>query len=218
MPNKETANIMIVDDHPLLVQGLSDGLAAIPDFNVVATANSLAEARDFAKSNVLHLIIIDLFLPDGNGINLAAEFGTSYPDVPILIYTSNNDPTAVAEARIAGARGYLLKGAALQTVILAIEVILAGGIYLDRGLPKSKKIELPAPKLTPAEEKVMRRYARWMTDKEISKDLNIKLVTVKSHRNNIMWKLGFYNTPQIYREAIKRYGNPDDPNYIEVTL
>ena len=80
-----------------------------------------------------------------------------------------------------------------------------------------KRIEL-APKLTPTEDKVMRRYARWMTDKEISKDLNIKLVTLKCHRNNIMWKLGLYNLPQIYREAIKRYGNPVDPNYIAVDL
>ena len=201
----------------MLVQGLSDGLSTVPNFNVVAAANTLAEARDLAKSNALHLVIIDLFLPDGNGINLAMEFGTSYPDVPVLIYTSDNDPRHVTAARNAGARGYLLKGADLQRVILAIEVVWAGGIYLDRNLPKSKRIE-PAPELTPTEEKVMRRYARWMIDKEISKDLNIKLVTVRCHRNNIMWKLGLYNLPQIYREAIKRYGNPDDPNYIEVAL
>ncbi|SFN58541.1 DNA-binding response regulator, NarL/FixJ family, contains REC and HTH domains [Nitrosospira briensis] len=217
MSNKEPVHILIVDDHPMLVQGLSDGLSTVPNFNVVAAANTLAEARELAQSTTLHLAIIDLFLPDGNGINLAMEFGTNYPDVPLLIYTSNNDPRVVTEARNAGARGYLLKGADLQRLILAVEVVLAGGIYLDRDLPKSKRIE-PAPKLTPTEDKVMRRFARWMTNKEVSKDLNIKLVTVRCHRTNIMWKLGLYNTPQLYREAIKRYGNPDDPNYIWVDL
>jgi DNA-binding NarL/FixJ family response regulator len=217
MSNKEPVHIMIVDDHPAIIQALTDLLKNVPPFQVVAAAQTLTEARDLAKSNVLHLVIIDLFLLDGNGINLTMEFGMSYPDVPVLIYTSSNDPRHVTEARNAGARGYLLKGADLQKVILAIEVIWAGGIYLDRNLPKSKRIE-PAPELTPTEDKVMRRYARWMTDKEISKDLNIKLVTVRCHRNNITWKLGLYNLPQIYREAIKRYGNPDDPNYIEVDL
>lgn len=220
MLNKESAepvNIMVLDDHPAIIQALTNVIKNVPGWNVVAAASTLDEARDLAKSNVLHLVIIDLILKDGNGINLAMELGTSHPDVPVLIFTAIDDPRVVTEARNAGVRGYLVKGADLQRLVLAIEVVLAGGIYLDRDLPKSKRIE-PAPKLTPTEEKVMRRYARWMTNKEISKDLNIKLVTVGCHRTNIMWKLGLYNTPQIYREAIKRYGNPDDPNYIEVAL
>lgn len=214
----EPINIMIVDDHPAIIQALTSVLKNIPAFKVIVAAKTLAEAHNLAQSITLHLVIIDLFLPDGNGINLAMELGTSHPDVAVLIYTANDDPRVVTEARNAGARGYLLKGAELERLILAIEVVLAGGIYLDRDLPKRKRVELPAPALTLTEDKVMRRYARWMTDKEISVDLNIKLVTVKCHRTNIMWKLGLYNTPQIYREAIKRYGNPDDPNYVEVDL
>ncbi|WP_176754616.1 response regulator transcription factor [Nitrosospira sp. Nl5] len=210
---------MIVDDHPVLIKGLSDALQAEPTFNIVAAAGTLAEARDFAQCNALHLVIIDLFLPDGNGINLAMEFGTLYPDLPLLIYTSDNDPRHVTEARNIGVRGYLLKGTELAKLILAIEVVLAGGFYLDRNLPKIKVINpLPASKLTPSEEKVMRRFARWMTTREVSEDLGLKLPGVRAHRNNIMWKLDLKNTPQLYREAIKRYGNPDDPNYIWVDL
>ncbi|WP_074748547.1 response regulator [Nitrosospira multiformis] len=208
---------MIVDDHPVLVKGLLDALQAEPAFNVVAAAGTLAEARNLAQCHALHLVIIDLFLPDGNGINLAMDFGTSYPDLPVLIYTSNNDPRAVTEARNAGARGYLLKGTKLEKLIWVVEVVLAGGFYRDPNLPKVEDPE-PAPKLTPSEEKVMRRFARWMTTKEVSEDLGLKLAGVRAHRNNIMWKLGLYNTPQLYREAIKRYGNPDDPNYIEIDL
>lgn len=62
----------------------------------------------------------------------------------------------------------------------------------------------------------MRRFASWMTTKEVREDLGLKLFGAKAHRNNIMWKLDLYNTPQLYREAIKRYGNPDDPNYIAI--
>ena len=206
---------MIVDDHPGLVEGLRNALQAEPTFNVVATATTLAEARSLAQCNTLHLIIIDLFLPDGNGINLAIEFSSHYSDLPLLIYTSDNDPRHVTEARNAGVRGYLLKGTELEKIILAIEVILAGGIYIDRNLSKTKPVP-PVPKLTPSEEKVLRRFARWMTTKEVSEDLGLKLAGVRAHRNNIMWKLGLYNTPQLYREAIKRYGNPDDPNYLAI--
>lgn len=217
MPNRESVNIMIVDDHPVLIKGLSEALQAEPAFNVVAAAGTLAEARNLAQCNALHLVILDLSLPDGNGINLALEFGTRYPDLPLLIYTSDDNPTHVTEARNAGVRGYLLKGTELEKLILAIEVVLAGGFYLDRNL--RRVIEpLPTPKLTLSEEKVMRRFARWMTTREVSEDLGLKLTGVRAHRNNIMWKLGLYNTPQLYREAIKRYGNPDDPNYIWVDL
>jgi DNA-binding NarL/FixJ family response regulator len=210
---------MIVEDHPLLVKGLSNALQAEPTFNVVAAAGTLAEARDLVRRNDLHLVIIDLSLIDGNGINLAREFGTLYPDLPLLIYTNDEDPRHVTEARNAGVRGYLLKRTEFEKLILAIEVVLAGGFYLDRNLPKKKVIEpLPAPELTATEDKVMRRFARWMTNKEISEELKIKLVTVRSHRTNIMWKLGLYNTPQLYREAIRRHGNPDDPNYICVDM
>jgi len=209
---------MIVDDHPLLVEGLRNALQAEPTFNVVASATTLAEARDLAQCNTLHLVIIDLFLTNNeNGINLAIEFGTRYPDLPLLMYTANNDLRNVIEARNAGVRGYVLKGTKLDKIILAIEVILAGGFYLDRNLPPPLPDPIPPPKLTPSEEKVLRRFARWMTTKEVSEDLGLRLPGVRAHRNNIMWKLGLYNTPQLYREAIKRYGNPDDPNYIAIT-
>lgn len=210
---------MIVDDHPMLVNGLRNALQTEPSFNVVACATTLAEACDLARHNTLHLVIIDLFLPDGNGINLAKEFGTRYPDLPLLIYTSDGDPRHVAEARNAGVRGYLLKGTDLDKIFLAIEVILPGGFYLDGNIKKIKPIDPlpPPPELTPSEEKVLRRFARWMTTKEVSEDLGLKLSGARAHRNNIMWKLGLYNTPQLYREAIKRYGNPDDPNYIPIS-
>lgn len=113
----------------------------------------------------------------------------------------------------------MLKGTELEKLMLAIEVILAGGFYLDRNLPPIKPINSvpPDPKLTLSEEKVLRRFAQWMTTREVSENLGLRLPGVRAHRNNIMWKLGLYNTPQLYREAIRRYGNPDDPNYIAIT-
>lgn len=209
---------MIVDDHPAIIQALSDFLNMVPAFEVVAVAKTSKEARLLAQSSAIDLVIMDIRLPDGNGINLTAEFGACYPDLAILAYSGETNVEIVRQARDAGARGYLLKGAELARIKQAIDIVMAGGIYLDRDLPEKPKPSLQGEKLTRSEEAVMRLFAQWMTNKEISQQRGIKLSTVKTHRNNIMWKLGLNNTPQLYREAIRRYGNPDDPHYIEVKL
>jgi DNA-binding NarL/FixJ family response regulator len=215
MPNTEFANILIVDDHPPIIDSLSNCLKTVPTFKVLAAATTGSEARELIQNNKIDLVIMYIRLPDENGINLTLEFIASDPSLAVLIYSSESNVEILKQARNAGVRGYLLKGAELRKVTLAVEIILDGGIYLDRALPKP----VPIPngeKLTPSEKKVMRRFARWMTTKEVSEDLGLKLAGARAHRNNIMWKLGLYNTPQLYREAIKRYGNPDDPNYIAI--
>jgi DNA-binding NarL/FixJ family response regulator len=206
---------MIVDDHPAIIDSLSSCLRIVPNFKVVGTAMTGAEARELIQDNRIDLVILDIRLPDENGINLTLEFVARDPSLATLIYSSESNVEILRQARNAGVRGYLLKGAELRKVTLAVEVILDGGTYFDRTLPKVVPIP-EGEKLTPSEKKVMRRFAKWMTTKEVSEDLGLKLAGARAHRNNIMWKLGLYNTPQLYREAIKRYGNPDDPNYIAI--
>lgn len=153
MSSREPINIMIVDGHSAIIHALTDFLKTVPTFNVVAGVKTLAEARHVAQCNTLHLVTIDIRLPDGNGINLAMELGTSHPDLATLAYTSDDKVETVKQARNAGVRGYVLKGAELQRLTLAIEVVLAGGIYLDPDLPKKPMPE--GEKLTPTEDKVM---------------------------------------------------------------
>jgi DNA-binding NarL/FixJ family response regulator len=215
MPTTEVANIMIVDDHPAIIDSLSNCLETVPTFKVVGAATTGAETRELIQNNKIDLVIMDIRLPDVNGINLTLEFVAGDPSLATLIFSSESNVEILRQARNAGVRGYLLKGAELRKVTLAVEVILDGGTYFDRILPKIVPIP-EGEKLTPSEKKVMRRFAKWMTTKEVSEDLGLKLAGARAHRNNIMWKLGLYNTPQLYREAIRRYGNPDDPNYIAI--
>jgi DNA-binding NarL/FixJ family response regulator len=209
MPNTQLVQIMIVEDHPAVIHGLCGFLDTVSKFKVVGMAKSIEEARCFMQNNIVDLVIMDIRLEAGNGIDLTEEFSNLYPDLAILIYSGQSDVELVRRARNAGARGYLLKGADIQVIHQAIEIIMAGGIYLDPDLPEKPKPILPGEKLTPSEEIVMRLFAQWMTNQEICLQLKIKLSTAKTHRNNIMWKLGINNTPELYREAIRRYGNPD---------
>lgn len=200
---------MIIEDHPAVIHGLCVFLDTVSKFEVVGVAKNIEEARRFMQNNIVDLVIMDIRLGAGNGIDLTEELSTLYPDLAVLIYSGQSDVELVRRARNAGARGYLLKGADIQVINQAIEIIMAGGIYLDPDLPEKPKPILPGEKLTPSEEVVMRLFAQWMTNQEICQQLKIKLSTVKTHRNNIMWKLGINNTPELYREAIRRYGNPD---------
>ena len=209
MPNTQLVQVMIVEDHPAVIHGLCGYLDTVSKFEVVGVAKNVEEARRLLQNNIVDLVIMDIRLETGNGIDLTEEFSNLYPDLAILIYSGQSDVELVRRARNAGARGYLLKGADIQVINQAIEIIMAGGIYIDPDLPEKPKQILPGETLTPSEEIVMRLFAQWMTNQEVCQQLKIKLSTVKTHRNNIMWKLGISNTPELYREAIRRYGNPD---------
>jgi DNA-binding NarL/FixJ family response regulator len=112
-------------------------------------------------------------------------------------------------AKEAGARGYVLKTSDDPVIKEAIEIVMAGGIYMDRDLPEVPKPRPGEETLTPKEEKVFRLLGRWMTREQIAEELKIKLATVNCHCNHISEKLDLKGNTALLREAIRRYGNPD---------
>ena len=210
MLNTQLVKIMIVDDHPPIIHSLCDFLQTVPNFEAVASAKTAEEARVLMKNSDIDLVIMDVRLKSGNGIDLTIEFNDCYPDLAILIYSGESNVELVRRAKDAGARGYLLKGADLHVIKQAIDIAMSGGFYMDPDLPERPKPRLRGETLTPREEEVMRLFGQWMTTEGISEKLKLKLSTVKTHRNNIMWKLGLNNTPELYKAAVERYGNLDD--------
>lgn len=219
MANTQLVKIMIVDDHPAIVEGLCGFLQTISKFKVIAIAKHAEAARHGMQNNEVDLVIMDICLPEIEGsstriigIELTAELRNLYQDLPILIYSSTGNAELASRAKDAGARGYLLKGADLSVIKQAIEIIMGGWTYLDPALgpiPKPRWA-LGPPELTKREDEVMRLFAHWLTTKEVSRKLGISVSAVKSHRNNIISKLDINNAPGLYREAIRRYGNPDE--------
>ena len=210
MTRTSLIKILIVDDHPPILRGLCEFLKTVPTIQMVATAKNAEEARSYMSPEI-DLVIMDIRLGPGlNGIDLTAEFNAQFEDLAILIYSADSNVDLVRRARGAGARGYLLKGTEIEKIKTAIEIVMAGGSYLDPALPEIPKPKPHGETLTKREDEVMRLYAKWMTTEQISKELELKLSGAKAHRNNIMWKLGLYNTTELLREAIRRYGNPDD--------
>lgn len=205
--------IIIIDDHPPIIQSLCAFLETVPAFKVVDTARNMEEARLIMQKNEADVVIMDIRLPRTGhvivhdaGIDLAAEFNNLYPDLAILMYSGETNVELVRRAKDAGARGYLLKGADVPVIKQAIEIIMAGGLYIDPDLPEKPKPSLRGETLTPKEVQVMRLLANWMTREQIGQELGIVPATVNCHCNNIMWKLDLNSTPELYKEAVRRYG------------
>jgi DNA-binding NarL/FixJ family response regulator len=229
MTDKSPIRIAIVEDHPPIIQALSDYLKTVPEFKLVGSAKNIEGARVIIGSNEVDVVIMDIRLPDekGNkiydgGITLAAEFVDLYDDLAIVVYTGMETLEFVTLALNAGVRGYLLKTADVSDIKTAIEIVMSGGIYLDRDLrpdPKPDPNTDPSPKgkdptaLTPREEEILKLIAKWMTREEIARELDISLTTVNSHCSHIMDKLisedENKNNTELIRKAIRRYGNPD---------
>lgn len=209
MSTESPVRIMVVDDLPIVIHGLSQFLETVSRFKVVATAGNADEAREQAKSLEIDLVIMDIRLQSPtNGIDLTAEFSAGTQNLAILIFSDEKYVEFVRRALRAGARGYLLKGADIGKIRSAIDIVMDGGIYLDGKLPERPVPELDP--LTPAEEKVLQLVAEWKTTKQIAFELKLAESTVKTHKRNIMSKLYLSGSHELEREAIRRYGNPDD--------
>jgi len=229
MTDSQPYRVVLIDDHPAIIEALRAFLETVLEFKVVGTAKNIQEAKSVIRNsespllneiyrvNEIDLVIVDIRLPDADGkmihdggINLTTEFSERYPDMAILIYSADAKLEPVRRALAAGASGYLLKGTDIPVIKQAIAVVMAGGTYLDPGLPGRLKRPLKGETLTRKEEEIMHLFSQWKTRKEIAHILQMATVTVNAHCINISSKLGLRSPIEFYREAIRRYGNPDD--------
>jgi DNA-binding NarL/FixJ family response regulator len=209
MTKEPIVRIMIVDDLPIVIHGLRQVLETTPTFSVVAEAGNAEEARFHVKNREIDLVIMDIRLQSStNGIELTKEFSAGIENPAILIFSDEKHVEFVRRALRAGARGYLLKGSDIGKIRSAVDIVMEGSIYLDGKLPRPTEQELDP--LTLMEEKVLRLISEWKTTKQIAFELELAESTIKTHKRNIMSKLYLSGSHELEREAIRRYGNPDD--------
>lgn len=208
-------SIVIIDDHPLFREGIKAIIARDPQFEVVGEAGDGTEGLRLAKKLSPDLFIIDLSLPDKNGISLLRDIKDFLPGSQVMIVSMHSKMHYIAEAFQAGAAGYVVKESASDRLLEGLNVINKGEYFLDSSISPQvvkKLIEAPTKTkitdsayraLTPREQEVMRLVAEGISKKEIAKMLFISIKTVENHRTNIMKKLGFHSTMDIIRYAAK---------------
>jgi DNA-binding NarL/FixJ family response regulator len=201
---------MLVDDHPLVRDGLRARLEAVPHFRVVAEADSGAEALALAGSTRIDLVLMDITMRDGSGIEATARLTTNFPDIAVLILSMHDKLEYVTQAMQAGARGYVLKDAPGKDIVLAIDTVMAGGIYYSAAV--ARQLARPAAQdnqLTSREQEVLRHIANGESNKQIARALDLSVRTVETHRLNIKRKLGIEGQAELIKFAVQhgRFGS-----------
>ncbi|MBW1659661.1 MAG: response regulator transcription factor [Deltaproteobacteria bacterium] len=206
--------VVIVDDHPMFRIGLKSILARDDTYEVVGEAGTAVEALKLAKKQVPDYMIIDISLPDKNGIELTREVLRLLPDCKVLIVSMHTKIFYVTEALRMGALGYLVKESTSETLLKGLNAVSKGRRFVDPSLSKeiaedlgeageSNMVDIAYKRLTKREQEIMRLVAEGFTTKEIAERLFISIKTVDNHRANIMNKLGIHRTVELIRYAAR---------------
>ena len=202
--------VLIADDHAIVRAGLRALIHAEPEFELVGEASGGYEAIDLVEKNKPDVLVLDLSMPDMDGIAVTRSLKTSHPGLHILILTLHEDEALLRETINAGAEGYILKRAAESELILAIQTILRGDLYVDPSLLRAvlvdkKPSDLKSPPetetLTPREIEILKLIVEGYTNRQVGEQLNISIRTAESHRANLSNKLGLHSRVELVRYA-----------------
>lgn len=199
--------VVLVDDHPVVLAGITALLRDTRDVKLVGEAASGEDALRLIAETVPDVAVIDISLPDLNGVELARRCAECCPSVRLLALTVHEDRAYVQPLLQAGARGYLLKRSAAEDLLRAIRAVAAGGVYLDpavadKALPDARRGEAASPDgepLSQREQDVLRLTAQGFTNKEIAARLDVSVKTVETYKARASEKLGLRTRAEIVR-------------------
>lgn len=195
---------MLVDDHFVVRSGLAVSLDLEPDIEVIAEAESGAEAIEKFQRLKPSVVLMDLELPDFSGIETTKEILAEDSEARILIFSTFQREDEVTSALDAGAIGYLQKSSGRDELIEAIRTVATGKRYLSPGLSEQISDLQNISSVTPREREILERIAKGKANKEIGAELGISEDTVKRHVSNVLQKLNVSDRAQATAEAIRR--------------
>lgn len=216
----EHINILIVDDHKIIINGIKSLLEDADDIRIAGEANDGQEALDFLRQNPdIEVVLMDVRMPNKDGIQATQEITQLFPDVRVMALTMFDDNQYITNMLQAGARGYILKNTSKQELIRAIRMVADGETYFSSDVTSvvmstfmaksnsqgtnGKMSDFDPSELTSREVEILQLIAQELTNKEIADKLNISPRTVHSHRRNLMQKIGVKNTAGLVRFAIQ---------------
>jgi two-component system response regulator NreC len=201
--------LLLVDDHAMMRQGLSGLLSGEDDMQIVAECADGAVAVKLALDLGPDVVIMDVGLPSLNGIEATKRIVAERPDIQVLMLTMYDDAQTVDRALRAGARGYVLKGAGVETLCTAIRAVGRGEVYLSEAISAyvvQGYLGTSAPVAEPLssrETQILQLIAEGFTSSEIAERLGLKTKTIQNYRTNVMDKLGVKTTAGLVRYALK---------------
>jgi two-component system nitrate/nitrite response regulator NarL len=207
--NEKPILIQIVDDHPMVQGGLKACLSFYDDIKIIGSTNDGSNALNKALELKPDVILMDISMPNMNGIDATEIITEQLPETKILILSMHNNPEFVKSAIQAGASGYILKDTTSAEIYYAIKAVASGQTHFSSSIAKVlintpvDASESESEKLTTREQVVLSYLAQGETSKEIAKILNISFRTVEAHRRNMKTKLGINSLAKLISYAVK---------------
>ncbi|RVU30540.1 MULTISPECIES: response regulator [Neptunomonas] len=205
-------DVLLVDDHPLVRDGINACLSDHPSINVIGQASNGLEALSVAESEQPDVVLMDVSMPVMSGLEASKELRLRFPAMKILILSMHENREYIMQLMQSGAAGYVLKDVSSDELIKAIELVYQGGSYfcpkatetlLDETQTKTQPTNGRRDQLTKREEMVLRLLAEGGSNKEIARSLDISVRTVETHRQNIKQKLNIHTAAGLTKFAIE---------------
>ena len=208
---RKSTTVVLVDDYKILRDGLRLMIESQSMFDVVGEADNGRAALDLVKRVHPDIVIMDIGMPDLNGIDATRAIRAAHPHIKVVALSMHSDQQFVAGMLKAGASGYLLKDSAFEELSTAIETVAAGRIYLSPSISSvvvdgllNPMVEGQSPQLTPRGREVLQLLAEGHSTKQIAMRLHVSSKTVESHRRQLMEKLGVSSVAALTKIAIQQ--------------
>jgi two-component system, NarL family, response regulator NreC len=207
--------VLLADDHSIVRKGLRSILEEDSLFEVVGEASNGREAVELTESLQPHIVVMDVAMPQLNGLEAAAQVQKIAPGSKIIILSMYRDETYILRALTAGARGYLLKDTAEDEIVPAVRAVIRGNTYFSPAISKTllddhirylqkRGLQDSYDLLTDREREVLQLLAEGRSNKEVANVLNLSLSTVETHRTNMMQKLNLHSSAEIVLYAVRK--------------
>ena len=214
MPDKgRAARIVIADDHEMVRRGLVATLADVARWTVVAQANNGREAAELVATHEPDIAILDLSMPELNGLDATRRILAARPETCVLILTAHESEQLVREVLAAGARGYVLKSDAGRILVRAVEALLEGQTFFTSKVARlvlegylrggGAEAQESAQTLSAREREIVQLLAEGASNKEVARALGISVKTAETHRSNIMRKMQFASLSDLVKYAVR---------------
>jgi len=204
MPDANNVTIVIVDDHPVVRNGLNAMLSVEPDLEIVGEAGTGNEALSLLKTLRPSIVLMDLLLPDIGGAEVIRRICTNYSDINFIVLTTVAGDEEIYRALEAGARGYLFKDMARKELIQAIRAVHRGQRYIPATVGSAIAENLPRMDLSSREIEVLQLVAAGLRNKEIAYRIHVSEATVNAHVKHVLQKLNASDRTHAVTTALKR--------------
>lgn len=203
--------VLVVDDHAVVRRGVVQIVAEAPDMRCTGEAGTGREALQLARENDYDVVVLDIRLPDGSGLDILKQLHALKPGMPVLMLSMYPEQQYATRAFKAGAAGYLTKDGVPGELIEALRKVARGERYVSQSLAEALTAQLgshagqePHETLSDREEQVMRLLAAGKTVTQIAQELSLSVKTVSTYRTRILEKLGLTTTAELMRYAMER--------------